>query len=322
MAANIKTYASSVLGKYNNSLNRLTARYIASISNIDTVFDLKNKTLEKEAAEKKNKQDAQSKIELKNINSSLYEKGLGNSGESVQAELDNNLKNATVMSAIEKEKEASKRANEAERTQSKNSAFSSYLSEVNSLEKERNDAYQSQLNKDREFEANREDEYYDRFVNNRDYEADRNDEYYDRFKDNRDYEADRSDEYYDRFADNRDYEADRSDENYDRYADSRDYEAERNDEKYDRYVESQTKEEEPEGTVKKEVSEEKKVEPDYNAKTLVDKIFTTYRSKYGKDEKKLYTTLSSSIKAIINDETLDDSYRYQVEIYAKALGYI
>ncbi len=318
MATDIKTYASSILGKYNNSLNRLTARYIASISNIDTKFDLKNKELEKEASEKKNMEDAKSKIELKNIQNSLNSKGLSKSGESVQAELDNNLKNAAVMSAIEKEKQASKRANEAERTQSKNSAFASYLGEVNSLEKERNEAYQNQLNKDREFEAERSDEYYNRFADNRDYEAERSDEYYDRFADNRDYEAERSDEYYDRFADNRDYEAERSDENYDRYADSRDYEAERNDEYFDRYKESQKEE-----IVEEEKEEkEEKVKPEFNAKTLVDKIFTYHRSKYSKDEKKLYTSLASAIKTIINDEALDYSYRYQVQIYAKALGYI
>ena len=306
MAITIKSYAKSVLNSFNSSLNRLSSRLVASLSNIDDEHDLKKKEIEKDAAKKKNMADASAKIALANVRAGMLDKGLSRSGDSVQAELDNNLMKANTMSAIDSDAEKAKRENERDRTGAKASAVISYMDDVSALEKERNKAYADQLNKDRDFEAERDDEIYSRFA------------------DNRDYEAERSDEIYNRFADNRDYEAERSDEIYDRFADNRDYKAERSDEIYDRLLKEEEKEEEGEASEAKDEevdSIDEKVTPAYNAKTLVDKIFTTNRAKYS-NQTKMYESVRNSINAILDDDTIDASYRYQVKLYAKALGYI
>lgn len=302
MANNTKFLSSSVLRSFDNSLSRLTARYLATISNIDTAHNNRLKEITLEEKKNKNSADASAKIALANTKAGLLEKGLSKSGDSVQAELDNNLARMSAMSSIEEEAGKSRRQTEESRSEAKNSAFIGYLNDVNSLEKARNEAYKNQLNRDR------------------DYEAERDDERYDRFADNRDYEAKRDDERYDRFADNRDYEAERDDEKYKRFADNRDYEAEREDEKHDRYMESLKKDNKDtlEGT---EESEEKIV-PKYSPKVLVDKIFSNNRTKYYSNEKKQNSETKSAIEAVINDESLDYSYRYQVKIYATALGLI
>ncbi len=319
MASTLKSLSSSVLKSFDNSLSRLTARYLATISNIDTSHNNRLKEISGEAQKKKNSADASAKIALANTKAGLLQKGLSRSGDSVQAELDNNLARMSAISSIEEEAEKSKRQTEESRSEAKNSAFIGYLNDVNGLEKARNEAYRNQLNLDRDYEADRDDEIYDRFADNRDYEAKRDDEIYDRFADNRDYEAKRDDEIYDRFADNRDYEAERDDEIYDRFADNRDYEADRDDEIYDRYRESQKDED---GDSSEGASGEEKIVPKYSPKVLVDKIFSNNRTKYYSDSKKQYSETKKAIEAIIEDESLDYSYRYQVKIYAKALGFI
>lgn len=299
MANTVKNLSSSVLQSFDNSLSRLTARYLATISNIDTAHNNRLKEISAEEHKKKNSADASAKIALANTKAGLLEKGLSKSGDSVQAELDNNLARMSAISSIEEEAGKSRRQAEENRSEAKNSAFIGYLNDVNSLEQARNEAYQNQLNRDR------------------DYEAERDDERYDRFADNRDYEAERDDEKYDRFSDNRDYEAERDDEKYDRFADNRDYEAERNDEKYDRYMESLEKDES--GDTDKS---DEKIVPKYSPKVLVDKILSNNRTKYYSNEKKLNSETKKAINDIINDESLDYSYRYQVKIYATALGLI
>ena len=67
-------------------------------------------------------------------------------------------------------------------------------------------------------------------------------------------------------------------------------------------------------------SEAEDIVPKYSAKVLVDKIISTYRSKYSKDAT-AEKAIKSSIQSVINDTTLDYSYRYQVRVYATALGY-
>lgn len=279
MATLTKNLASSVLGSFNNSLSRLTTRFLANMHNVDTEYDLKKKEIEKEAQDKKNYADASAKIALKNTKASLIEKGLSKSGESVQAELDNSLMKAKSISDIDSEAEKSKRANERDRTNAKNSAITSYMTSVNDLEKARNDAYREELRADRSFEADREDEYYDRYAENKEFEADREDEYFDRYMRGEEFEADRDDEY------------------------------------HDRYVEGESEAE------KAEEEKEEKIVPAYNAKTLVDKIISSYRTSYA-DDKTVKKKAKEAINAILNDETIDYSYRYQVKLYAKALGYI
>ncbi len=301
MANNVKNLSSSVLKSFDNSLSRLTARYLATISNIDTAHNNRLKEISEEERKNKNSADASAKIALANTKAGLLQKGLSKSGDSVQAELDNNLARMSAMSSIEQEAGKSRRQTEESRSTAKNSAFIGYLNDVNSLEKARNEAYQNQLNRDR------------------DYEADRDDEIYDRFADNRDYQARRDDEIYDRFADNRDYQAGRDDEKYDRYADNRDYEAEREDEIHDRYMESLEKDNNSSGD--SEGSDEKIV-PKYSPKVLVDKILSNNRTKYYSNENKMNSETKAAIEDIISDESLDYSYRYQVKIYAKALGLI
>lgn len=311
MTITTKGLAKSVLDSYSSSLSRLTAKYMASISGIDSEYDMKKKEIEKGAHKKKNSADASAKIALHNTKAGLLERGLSKSGDSVQAELDNNLQRMNAISQIESDTEDSLRQNEQSRASAKSSALVKYLGEMNSLEQAKNTAYTSQLNRDR------------------DYEAERDDEKYDRFADNRDYEARRDDEKYDRFADNRDYEAEREDEKYDRFADNRDYEAERNDEKYQRYVNSLKKEgEKEENATSYHGSEEdgnlitsaERITPNYNARTLVDQITDNYHQKYGYGEKSR-NTIYDAIKTIVQDSSLDYSYRYQVKLYAKALGY-
>lgn len=311
MAISTKGLAKSVLDGYSSSLSKLTEKYMATLSGIDREINSKNKEIEKNAHKKKNSADASAKIALHNTKAGLLEKGLSRSGDSVQAELDNNLQRMSAISQIESDAEASIRQNEENRAKAKNSAFINYLGEVSSLEKEKNNAYMSQLNRDRDYEAERDDEKYDRFADNRDYEAKRDDEKYDRFADNRDYEAERDDEIYDRFADNRDYEAERDDEKHERYVNSLEKESEGKSASSD----GSSKSSSGSGS-----SSSDRITPDYNARTLVDKIVLTYQNKYGMGEK-TKNTIYDAIKAIVQDSFLDYSYRYQVKLYAKSLGY-
>ncbi len=297
MATLTKELASSVLQSYNNSLSRLTSRFLENMNNISKRYSLKKKEIEKEAKDKKNYADASAKIALKNTKASLLEKGLSKSGESVQAELDNSLMKARRMSDIDEESEKSKRANEAEWSNAENAAISNYVTEANALDKARNEAYREELRADRSYEADREDEYYDRYAKNKEFEADREDEYYDRYAKNKEFEADREDEYFDRYMEGKKFEADRDDEYHDRNTESL---------------------EDGEG---EEKAEDEKIVPEYKAKTLVDKIISNYRMSYS-DEKTLKKKVKESINEILNDETIDYSYRYQVKLYAKALGYL
>ena len=263
MSNTAKNLSSTVLKSFDNSLSRLTARYLATISNIDVSHNNKLKEISEDEHKKKNSADASAKIALANTKAGLLQKGLSRSGDSVQAELDNNLARMSAMSSIEEEAGKSRRQTEESRSEAKNSAFIGYLNDVNSLEKARNEAYQNQLNRDR------------------------------------DYEAERDDEIYDRFADNRDYEAGRDDEIHDRYTESLEKDEKGNSEESD-----------------------EKIIPKYSPKVLVDKIFSSYRTKYYSDEKKLNSETKKAINEIIEDESLDYSYRYQVKIYASALGLI
>ncbi len=279
MSTLTKELASSVLRSYNNSLSRLTSRFLENMNNINTRYEQKKNEIEKEAKDKKNYADASAKIALKNTKASLLEKGLSKSGESVQAELDNSFMKAGRMSDIDAESEKLKIANETERSNAENVAISNYVSEANALEKARNEAYREELRADRSYEADREDEYYDRYADNKKFEADREDEYFDRYMRGKAFDADRDDEY------------------------------------HDRYVESL---EEGEG---EEKAEDEKIVPDYKAKTLVDKIISSYRTTYS-DDKTLKKKVKEAINEILNDDTIDYSYRYQVKLYAKALGYL
>lgn len=292
---NTKSITSSVIGNYSNSLSRLTTRFLANMNNIDVDFNARNKEIEEETKKKKNSADASAKVALKNAKGALLEKGLSRSGESVQAELDNSLMKANAMSAIDSDAEKSKRANEEARMNAKNTAVIDYMDRTNELEEKKNKALREEAAADREFEAKREDEYFDRYLKNREFEAEREDEAFDRYLENRDFEAERDDEAFDRSLENKKFSADREDEYFDRLKSSEE----------------------------KEVKEEKeeKIEPRYNPKTLVDKIFTNSRKTAG-GTKAAYEMTKKAINEILNDESISYSYRYQVRLYAKAMGYI
>jgi len=199
---------------------------------------------------------------------------------------------------------------EAERDDEKHDRYV----ENRAYEAERDDEKHDRYVENRAYEAERDDEKYDRFADNRDYQAERYDEKYDRFADNRDYQAERDDERYDRYADSRDYAAERDDEAYDRNADKRDYIADRYDEVYDRYADTRDFEAEH-GNV-----ESGEIELGITPQNLVDKIRSVYNSKKYSTEEKKKEAIRSVIDTVIKDESLSAEYRYEVKVYATAIG--
>ena len=348
-----KGYAKNVLDGYNDTLVRLAQRYTSAVSTIDKEHDARNSEIKREAQRRKNSADASNKAALKNTQRALVDKGLSRSGTSVQAEIDTNLARNTALSNLESDASRERSENETARARSKSSALAEFVDSINAVETKKNEAYIAQLNADRAYEAERDDEKHDRYVENRAYEAERDDEKHDRYVENRAYEAERDDEKhdryvenrayeaerdderFDRYAENRAYEADRSDEEYDRYADERDHEAERDDEMYDRVVDkrdydaeradelydrgvanSDAKGENSDGTLS---PEDDGIVLDVAPKTLVEKLKGHYEVKYYGSDKGA-SEIRKALDTIIEDETLSYTYRYQVKVYAVALG--
>ena len=350
MATDAKGYARQVLSGYAYSIQSLKSRYDSLISEIDKSHDKKANEINASARAKKNESDAANKISLNNTKAGMLDKGLSRSGASVQADIDHNIAGRSSIAKIETDAAAERSANETSRANEKSQALRDYISGVAAIEKEGNEAYIAQLNRDREYEASRDDEMndrdmenrkfeaerddekhdryvenrayeaerddekHDRYVENRAYEADRDDEKHDRYVENRAYEAERDDEQYDRYADNRDYQASRDDEQYDRDADFRDYAADRNDEIYDRYADVRDFETE------QGESGSEGVDPSIAPRTLVDKIRTVYNSKKYSSEEERKKGIKGVIDTIVNDETLSYDFRYEVQMYAEAIG--
>ena len=350
MSTDVKGYAKEVLGGYSDSLNALKKRYDSVILEIDRKHDLKKNEINTEARRKKSESDAANKISLQNTKESMLGKGLSRSGASVQADIDHNLAGKYAMAKIDSDASDERTANELARVDAKESARRDYILGVADIEKARNSAYIDQLNRDRDYEAERDDEKHDRYVENRAYEAERDDEKHDRYVENRAYEAERDDEKYDRFADNRDYQAERDDEKYDRFADNRDYQAERDDEKYDRYADSRDYAAERDDEAYDRNADKRdyiadrydevydryadmrdfeaehgnveggEIELGITPQNLVDKIRSVYNSKKYSTEEKKKEAIRSVIDTVIKDESLSAEYRYEVKVYATAIG--
>ena len=331
MANSAKEYANNVLLGYSNTIKRLKERYDLALSSLDREYDEKKKKITEEGARAKNEADASNKIALKNTKAGLLEKGLSHSGESVQAELDNNIARNIAMSQIDSSTSKSLSENEKNRADSKAGALSEFLKNATSAELKMVSEYFAQKNLDRDYEASRDDEIYDRFVNNRDYEASRDDEIYDRYVKNREFEASRDDEIFDRYVKNRDYKASRDDEAYDRYADNRDYEASRDDEIYDRYMESVDASSDKNETDKAETgvtggkktesgTADNRITPEISPVDFVDKIRMVHDSKYYESYYKRESAIREAIDKIVEDQTLTYEYRRQVKIYAQSIG--
>lgn len=331
MANSAKEYTNTVLLGYANTIKRLKERYDLALSSLDREYDSKEKKIKEEGARAKNEADASNKIALKNTKAGLLEKGLSHSGESVQAELDNNIARNIAMSQIDGSTAKALSENEKKRADSKASALSDFLKNANSAELKMVSEYLAQLNRDREFEAERDDETFDRYVKNRAFEAERDDEIYDRYVGNRAFEAERDDEIFDRYVKNRDYKASREDEAYDRYADSRDYEAEREDEIFDRYmksVDASSDKSETDKVVTGTASGEKtesgtvdhRITPEISPVDFVDKIRLVHESKYYESYYKRESAVREAIDKIVEDQTLTYEYRRQVKIYAQSIG--
>ena len=314
MATDAKGYARQVLSGYAYSIQSLKSRYDSLISEIDRNHDKRAKEINAEARAKKNESDAANKISLNNTKADMLDKGLSRSGASVQADIDHNIAGRNAMSKIDSDAASERSANEMSRANAKSQALRDYISGVAAIEKEGNEAYIAQLNRDREYEASRDDEMTDRDMENRKFEAERDDEKHDRYVENRAYEASRDDEMYDRYADSRDYQASRDDEKHDRYVDSRDYAADRNDELYDRYADSR------EFNAEYGENGSGGVDPNIAPRVLVDKIRTVYNSKRYDSEAERKKGIKGVIDTIIKDETLSFDFRYEVQVYAKAIG--
>lgn len=309
MSTDAKSYAKTVLDGYNDTLKLLEKRYNTAIAVIDSEHDLERNRIKKESIQKKSSVDAVNKTSLHNTKAQLLDKGLSNSGESVQADIDHNLAKNYAFAEIEREANDRKAENERSRANAKASALSDYIDSVVETETTRNSEYMKQLNADREYEADRDDEKHARYVDTRDFEAERSDEIYDRYADNRDYVASRNDEAYDRYADNRDYEAGRSDEVYDRFADNRDYESN-----------SKTSEKSSSSKAEDTGDEDIGLEMDITPHALVDKVRLVYNSKSFSSDSKRQDAIKAALDTVIKDTTLSEEYRQQVKVYAKSLG--
>ncbi len=320
MATDAKSYAGRVIGGYSGILKRLGEKYAASVSRIDREHDMIDKKIESEAFDERNSADAANRIALKNTKAELLGLGLSHSGESVQSNIESNLERSRAFSDIAKNSAKRKAENENARAEAKTRAEIDYLGSVSGVEEKRIDTYLGQANADRAYEAERDDESYRRWAETRDYEAERDDEKHRRWEDSRDYEAEREDEKHRRWEDSRDYEAEREDERYDRYADARDYEAERDDEKHKRYTESRENEVITGEAAAEEPEEDEGIVPKISPKDFVEEIkLRSYEISYPSETQRL-SAIRAAVDEVINDTALSVAYRYEVKIFAKAMG--
>lgn len=281
-----------MLEGYAGTLKRLKDRYSSVVADIEHEYDERNSEIDRETIKKKNTADASNKVSLHNTKASLLDKGLSNSGESVQVDIDHNLARNNAFSEIEANASMEKAENEKARAKAKSSAFTDYVTEMNETEAKMNEAYAEQLNADRDYEADRDDEKHDRYV------------------ENREYEAERDDEKFDRYVTNREYEAERDDENHDRYVENREYEAEHDGTSSDSKGTN--------GTTGSKTDD--RINPDISPQDFVDRIKMNYYSQSYPTEEKRKSAIRKVLDVVINDQTLTFSYRHQVKIYAKAMG--
>jgi hypothetical protein len=64
------------------------------------------------------------------------------------------------------------------------------------------------------------------------------------------------------------------------------------------------------------------VTPEYDADDLVEKIYDMYSGREYYRDSDMYADIEKAIYQILNDTTLDPTYKVQVRVYASAMGYI
>ncbi|MBE6700871.1 MAG: hypothetical protein E7582_03160 [Ruminococcaceae bacterium] len=236
---------------------------------------------------------------------------------------EHNEKNKTIEKEAWKKKKAVSAANKIELENTKSNLLEKGLSKSGeSVQAEldsnliKNNAF-SQIESDKEMakaenEKSRESAkllaYQDYMDDANDIKIKRNEEYIKQLNADREYEAERNDEEYKRLIEQRDFDAARDDEKFDRYTENRDYQL-----KYNQYLSDLA-------SKNKEEEEEKGIDPDISPKVLVDKINSVFSTKYYKEPTKKTEYIKKAIEDIVEDSTLLYSYRYQVQLYAKALG--
>lgn len=310
--SNVKDYAKQINSSYNKALNRLKNQFDAMAGAIEEEYLARNREIDKKNLNSKNALSADYKIGLENARGDLLDRGLAVSGEAVNTEIRSNLSKNQAFAALDAQAEAAKVENALSRTNEKAKLINTRLQEERELSESRDKALKEQYNADREYELeiSRDAEDTRRWEQEqKNWEQEQKN--WEQEQERKSAEADREHDLETmKFLSDEDQR--KKDYNLDSYK------------VYLQYA-SKDSEDSAEGGSGEDGSGEESDGgsiPNYSADELVDSVFISFNRKDFKNESARNDAIKRAINGVINDTSIDKSYREEVRIYAKAMGYI
>lgn len=311
--SDVKSYAKQITQGYTSALKRLEKKYDALTGAIDEEYLARNREINQNNVKSKNAASANYKTSLANAQKNLLDRGLEKSGESVNTEIRSNLSKNSAFAALDAEAESARQANALSRSQEKSRLISSRLEEEADLEDSMNRALREQYNLDREYEADRADAAED----SRRWEAEAAEDNH-RWRTENAQSAAKTE--HDMKMDEMEFAAEQVQRAFENSMDEREFAADEAQRAFENAVQSgNSTANNSYGTVStKGVAQ--KVSPEYTAQEFVNKIYKHYDQIYSINDRN--KAVEKAIYQVLNDTTLDPTYKVQVRVYATALGYI
>lgn len=347
----LKSYAGLVFQGYEDTINRISDKYKALGNNIHAQYDSDANRIKSEYDQNKKNASVSAALTDANFKNSMVNKGLSRSGESLQGELMNNLSRNSAYALLDSQRADALAENQRSRAAAQNALYSDYLDEYAQWEDRLRKTYIEQLNLDREydygaerdkvrdgqwqseFDAGREDEAFGQSIQSLYYDLDR--QKYASDKAQKEFENSLNTQKFEQVKRQDAFQNDLSAKQYDLSTKQYDRQARQDREasqlsarklaleqdKFD-YEKEQKEAEKAAAKITGELFSEENgtVVPKYPPVSLVDKIYAFYDEYHYYDRDETTESVKKAIRAILEDERLDTDYRYELSVYAGAIG--
>ncbi len=302
--------ASQIINGYAKAMNRIKNTYDAKVGALDEEYLARNREINRENIEAKNRTSANYKLSLDEAQKSLLDRGLSKSGEAVNTEILSNLSKNSAFAALDAQAQSDREENALSRSREKSELISDRLKQEQETENSMLEALRNQYNLDRNYDLQLSENAEDTRRWNEENEEDK-----------RRWEAEQS------LAERKTAvsEGELALKKSDAQKQSIQTAASQIKNTVSDALEKLTGNGGIVGKIKSifpSLSDEETTKLSKSPEKLVQEMYEEFQRKdYSSEDVRNYA-LASAVYDIVNDYGIDEDYRKQVRIYAHAMGYI